>query len=413
MRTQRSPGDAAKLAVTAGGEEILSPRLSELEQRLFDQIHDGRFGRFSLLQAGLIAGGVDRDDELRRYCQRFDTFVESLRRSGKVRGTPRQRAQAVFAFLHQSILRGGYNLQASDLRQAFDHGRFNCVTASLLLNCLAERFELKAVGLEIPGHAMSRLELPEETLDIETTCPRWFALIEQPTRHPAECCFVPGAACPAADSISAGDPTAKWERRRQAQGRSGPRNRLARRAAQQRGALRQVSEVELVATIYYNRGVDLLAEKRFADAAAANAKAVRLDPENATAKGNFLATINNWAIDLGTSGEYEKAAELLRLGLATDPSYDAFRSNYVQLFRQWSEHLCRRGRYDDAVRLLTQAAKEQPGEKFFREAAIEVLRRWAETQMVSAPEAQDRAPGGSAARHQILTFPFDKPPNLT
>ena len=61
-----------------------------------------------------------------------------MRGSGKVRGTPRQRAEAVFAFLHQSILRGGYDLQASDLRQAFDHGRFNCVTASLLFNCLAE-----------------------------------------------------------------------------------------------------------------------------------------------------------------------------------------------------------------------------------------------------------------------------------
>ena len=329
-----------------------------------------------MLQAGLIAGGIDRDDELGRYCQQFDTLVEALRRSGKVRGTPRQRAQAVFTFLHQSILHGGYNLQASDLRQAFDRGRFNCVTASLLLNCLAERFELKAVGLEIPGHAMSRLELPEETLDIETTCPRWFTLIEQPTRHPAECCFVPGAGCPAADSLSAGDPT-QVGKETKAQAEAAEKS-LARRAAQQRRALRQVSEVELVATIYYNRGVDLLAEKRFADAAAANAKAVRLDPGNATAKGNFLATINNWAIDLGTSGEYEKAAELLRLGLATDPSYDAFRTNYVQLFRQWSEHLCRHGHYDDAVRLLNQAAKEQPGEKFFREAAIEVLRRWAE-----------------------------------
>ena len=188
LRSACAASDAAQSAVTPGREEILSPRLSDLEQRLFDQIHDGRFGEFSLLEAGLIAGGVDRDDELRRYRKRFDALVESLRRSGKVRGTPRERAQAVFAFLHQSILRGGYNLQASDLRQAFDHGRFNCVTASLLFNCLAERFELKAVGLEIPGHAMSRLELPEETLDIETTCPRWFA--DRPAdaaipRHPA------------------------------------------------------------------------------------------------------------------------------------------------------------------------------------------------------------------------------------
>jgi tetratricopeptide (TPR) repeat protein len=361
---KRVASDAAKRAVTAaaaGREEILSPHLSELEQRLFDQIHDGRFGHFSLLQAGLIAGGVERWDELDRYCKHFDALVESLRRSGKVRGTPRERAQALFAFLHQAILRGGYSLQASDLRQALDCGRFNCVTASLLFNCLADRFELKAVGLEIPGHAMSRLELPEETLDIETTCPRWFTRIDWSSEKPPTQVGNPAQAEP--------QTTVRAEV---------ARNSLARTAASDQRLLRQVSEVELVATIYYNRGVDLLAERRFADAAAANAKAVRLDPENATAKGNFLATINNWAIDLGTAGEYARAAELLRLGLAADANYEPFHSNYVQLFRQWSEDLCRRGRYADAVRLLTQAAQEQPGERFFREATIEALRRWAE-----------------------------------
>ncbi len=78
--------DAAMRAVVAadGCEEILSPRLSELEGRLFAQIHDGRFGHFSLLEAGLIAGGVDSRDELRRYSARFDALVESLRGSGKV-----------------------------------------------------------------------------------------------------------------------------------------------------------------------------------------------------------------------------------------------------------------------------------------------------------------------------------------
>ncbi|MGA2256608.1 MAG: tetratricopeptide repeat protein [Thermoguttaceae bacterium] len=350
---------AAKRSVMPGCEEILSLYLSELEQRLFDQIHGGSFGEFSLLEAGFIAGGIDRHDELRRYCKRFDELVESLRRSGKVRGTPYERAQAVFAFLHQSILNGGYNLQSSDLRQAIDHGRFNCVTASVLFNCLAERFELKAVGLEIPGHAMSRLELPRETLDIETTCPRWFTLNDRAS----------AANLPLAADLTQAEHDTTVQTESAAQAR-------ARNAANDRRALRQVSEVELVATIYYNRGVDLLAEKHFADAAGANAKAVRLDPKSATAKNNFLATINNWAIDLGTSGEYEKAAELLRLGLAADPSYDAFRSNYVQLFRRWSEHLCHSGRYDDAVRLLAQAAKDRPGEKFFREATIEILRRW-------------------------------------
>ena len=122
--------------------------------------------------------------------------------------------------------------------------------------------------------------------------------------------------------------------------------------------------MELVATIYYNRGVDLLAEERFADAAAANLKAVRLDPQNATAKGNLLATINNWAIDLATSGNYEKAAALWQLGLATDPRYDAFRTNYGQLLRNealGSENLSQRsavhhqhGSRDIAARLACQ-----------------------------------------------------------
>ena len=350
---------AAPHGTSSISAEILAPRLSALERDLFDQIHDGRFGKFSLLQAGLIAGGVDSRNELQTYCKRFDQLVQSLRQSGDVRGTPRERAQAVLVFLHQTVLQGGYNLQASDLRQALDHGRFNCVTASLLFNCLAQRFGLKAVGLEIPGHAMSRLELPQETLDIETTCPRWFTRIEKRNGE-----SVPPSGGPVPTEHEAAVRAELADRAPIRDAARGPQ------------PLRQISEVELVATIYYNLGVDRLAEKRFADAAAANAKAVRLDPENATAKGNFLATINNWAIDLCRSGEYEKAAELLRLGLATDSRYEAFRSNYVQLFRQWSDHLCRSGRYDEAARLLARAAQEQPDEKFFHEAAIELLRRW-------------------------------------
>ena len=42
---------------------------------------------------------------------------------------------------------------------------------------------------------------------------------------------------------------------------------------------RQVSPIQLAAMIYYNRGVDLLGEKRFAEAARANAKALRLIPK--------------------------------------------------------------------------------------------------------------------------------------
>ena len=61
--------------------------------------------------------------------------------------------------------------------------------------------------------------------------------------------------------------------------------------------------------IYYNRGVDLLAAKRFAEAADANANALRLDPQNAVARGNLLATLNNWSIALGDAGQFAEAIE--------------------------------------------------------------------------------------------------------
>ncbi len=173
---------------------------------------------------------------------------------------------------------------------------------------------------------MSRLVLPDETLDIETTCPKWFDVVQDdnPESHASP---------------------------------------------------RQITDVQLIATIYYNRGVDLLAERRFADAAAANAKAVRLDPNNATAQGNYLATINNWGIELAGTGDYAKAAELFRLGLATDSAYEAFHANLVRLYREWTAQLCRDGREEVAIALLDKAARDQPGEPYFREAAIEIMRR--------------------------------------
>jgi tetratricopeptide (TPR) repeat protein len=313
-------------AAMSAREAVLSPPLSKLEQRLFAVIHNGRFDRFSLLEAGLIAGGVDREEELRRYCRRFDALVESLRKSGTVHGTPRQQARAIFEFLHRRILSAGYSLQASDLRQAFDRGRFNCVTATLLMNCLAQRFDLQAIATQLPGHARSRLVLPDETLDIETTCPNWFDLADESK--------------PQADGLP-----------------------------------REINDVQLIATIYYNRGVDLLADRRFADAAAANAKAIRLDPNNATAKGNYLATINNWGIELATTGEYSRAAELFRLGMAADPAYEAFHANYVKLYRDWSSQLCREGQGEAAISLLHEAAQLHPDERYFHEAAVEIMRR--------------------------------------
>ncbi len=317
--------------------------IGPLERRLFEDAAAGRWDEHNLLTAALLSSGVDHAESLQRYQRRVAELVNELRRSGEVAGKPLERAQAIFEFMHRRILTGGYELDCTDLSVVLCQGQFNCVSASVLFNCLAGEFGLRTCGLEIPGHAMSRLLFQDGHFDVETTCPTWFRL-----RH---------------------DPQKQAELVRQS---------LGLRPDQARSQPREVSDVELVATIYYNRGIDLLSQKRFAEAAAANAKALRLDPGSVTARGNLLATLNNWAIDLATAGDYPRAAGLLARGMQLDSGYETFRANFVHVHYQWIEDLCRRRRFQDALDLLATAAQALPADPYFKQAKLDIYRRWAQ-----------------------------------
>ena len=207
--------------------------LTTLEERLFADAAQGRLRQFSLFEAALVASGVDDPRTLKQYRRQQDEWIEALRREAAVPGAGRQQAQAIFEFLHRRVLTGGYCLECTDLRQAIDHGRFNCLSASVLFNCLAGALGLDVCGLEKPGHTMSRLRLPQGPLDIESTCPRWFQL-------------------PAASQKSC-------ETRATAPG--GNSQRTGQSATSSGDGGREVSDIEMVAMIYYNRGVRLPGRK--------------------------------------------------------------------------------------------------------------------------------------------------------
>jgi tetratricopeptide (TPR) repeat protein len=338
-------GDSPIFAARKSGQ---SPRietpLSDLEQRLFADAADGRLDDFSLLDASLIASGVDDADVLKHYRERIATWAEELRQNNRMDGPQRRQVEAIFEFIHRKILYGKYNIECTDLRHTLDEGRFNCVSATVLFNCLASELGLSCCALETPGHALSRVFLPDGPLDVETTCPRWFQLQHEPVKQ--------------AEMLE---------------------KTIGRKTTNDKAKLREISHIQLTAMIYYNRGIDFLAEKRFADATAANAKAIRLDPLNVAAQGNFLATINNWAIELGNTGHFAQAVALLRQGLVIDPHYEAFALNFVHVHHQCSQQLCKEGRYQEAVVLLNRAALEMPGREYLQHAVWEVYRRWSLT----------------------------------
>ncbi len=321
-----------------------------MEQRLFATAADGRLDELSPLAAAMIAGGVEDADSLLRYERKVVLLVEELRGSGSVAGSPREKAEAIFAFLHRRVLHGGYDLSCTDLRRVLDEGRFNCVSATVLFNHFAAAFGLDCRGLEMPGHAMSRVQLPGGAFDVETTCPGGF--------H--------GSSGPQCASAASG-------------------KTIGAAAAADRAKAREVSPVQMAAMIYYNRGVDFLSEKRFAEAAACNAKSLRLDPTNATARGNLLATINNWAIALGDSGHFAEAVELLRQGLAMDSHFEAFAQNFVHVHHQWADSLCGEGRFEEALSVLSRAATEMPRCEYLHRAQDDIRGRWAKSVAAKPP----------------------------
>ena len=287
-------------ALREGGPAALTEsNLTSLERRLFADAADSRLDEFSLLTASLVASGIDSPEVLVRYQKQLDALVAELSQTHpEMRHNP-DGVKRLFDFLHRRVLSGGYRIECTDLRTTLEQGQFNCVSASVLFQCLAERQGLDVCGLEMPGHAMSRVRLPDTTLDIETTCSAWFRLMDDPKRQ--------------AQSV---------------------RDTLGTSHGNARALAREISGIGLVAMVYYNRGVDLLAAARYADAAAANAKALRLDGDSQTARGNLLATINNWAIALGQAGQLDEAVAVLEAGLAVDPHYRPFALNYAHVCNQ-------------------------------------------------------------------------------
>ncbi|HKD35614.1 MAG TPA: tetratricopeptide repeat protein [Pirellulales bacterium] len=312
--------------------------LAPLEAQMLVDAADGKLGRFSLIDAALVASGANRET-LDLYRQKYAGLSAAAQHLAERQTTPLARARALFEFLHREILTGGYDAQSTELICPLTDGRFNCASATVLFTALAGDCGLTVHPIERPRHAMCSLAIGGEQFDIETTCPNWFELTPA-MREQAE------------------------------------RAALARDAAADRQtARREIGPAALVAVIYYNRGVDLLNEKRFAEAVSVDVRALRLDPDNETAAGNLLASINNWALALGADGRFQEAISLLNRGLAEAPDHEPFHTNLRHIYRTWIQSLAAAGRQSEALAVLADARAADPGSPIWNLWAVRLTRQ--------------------------------------
>ena len=320
---------------------IILRGIDPVERALFQDAQGGKWDHFDLFRAAMIVEGVRDIELIRAYEARLDALVARVTAASRSSGdaSPQALTRALFEAMHKEILTQSYSIDCTELSKVMKTGYFNCVSATVLFNCLAEKAGLDVCALEMPGHALSRVRLPNgASLDPETTCPTWFDLQSDKERQLAVLQRIaPAPAQP-----------------------NGVTAQNAANAAPEPLAVlptncREISPVQLAATIYYNIGVDLHAQKRYEEAVAANVKALYLDRDNEQAWTNLLAYINNWALDVASENKgqrYDVATFLLDQGVALDSTYSNFRDNYTYVFYHWIRGLALLGRFDDAQRVF-------------------------------------------------------------
>jgi hypothetical protein len=298
---------------------------ASLEERMLADAADGRLDVYTPLEAALIAGGVSEESELSRVVRSLHALADEA--PPRPDGSLRSQAQDMHDLLHGAVLTGAYNDDTADVRSTLTGGDYNCLTATILYIELCRRRGLAAFAVSLPGHVYSRVESrvsgSAESVDVQTTYRDWFR------------------------SASV------WET--------------------QKPAGRCLKPTELIAKLYYNRGVRRHRQQRYAESVASLRTACSLDAEDAAARDNLLAAINNWALAECAAGRYRRAGELLAEGIRADATFKAFAENDVYVAGRWADSLCGQHDYRGALQVLQAAQSRHPDDTLL-ERAIESVR---------------------------------------
>jgi len=321
--------------------------ISPLEKRVLNDAADGKWDHFDLLSASLIVEGCD-SAKIAGYEEQLDRIANVIREKAQknpsIKENKEELTKAIFETLHTELLTGTYNIENTNPAVSFETGNYNCVSATVLFNSLAKKSGLEVCGLELSGHVLSRAKYGNYFVDLETTCPNWFSLKSTKEKQLATQSRIAGGAT---------QTVAKPQTAGKTDEQLVPVSRKTR----------EITDVQLVAAIYYNQGYDHWQANRLPEAAVATAKALLLDPENENAWGNLIGAIHN--IALGFSIEQKKhniAAGLLDQIELIDPNFKDLKSNQYYVYSPWIKELVSAGQIDDAKIVYDYAAKRLPNE---------------------------------------------------
>jgi tetratricopeptide (TPR) repeat protein len=159
------------IASSCASERVTAPRRDQLPAPVVD------IGELDLPELALVVSGFEGHRDIRVARARFEKAVQTIVEDASLAPDPETRARTLLALLHRRLLTS-YDARATTLAELLDKGKFNCLSASIIYNLLAERLGLGTAGQLLPTHARSIVRIPkgdgEASIVVETTSPRGF-----------------------------------------------------------------------------------------------------------------------------------------------------------------------------------------------------------------------------------------------
>jgi hypothetical protein len=135
---------------------------------LEEDIRDGYLDDYSKIEAAFILSGVIHPDSLTRYHNWYNQILNKIKSFSFDVNDPVGSAQTVFIYLHNSWLEE-YALESTTLADIARSKEYNCVAATILYNLICEDLGWNCEAFETPTHVYTILNNFQQKIIVENT----------------------------------------------------------------------------------------------------------------------------------------------------------------------------------------------------------------------------------------------------
>ena len=305
---------------------------SNLEKDFFRDLDKGTLSSHDFYDAFLIASGITDPAEFASRKNRLVNIREkAVQELGSVKDE-NQKAKNLLLWLHDNVLRK-YVSSATLASDILDKGQYNCLSASILYAVLANDIGLDVKGVIVKDHAFCMLESSDGETDIETTIRYGFS--------------------PGTEEIQQLKEVTHYI--------YVPKKEYARR--------RTVTILQLIGAMYSNlAGAVNRAEGEeekidCTDSLPKYKKGYYFDQGSIVFKTDIEACLNNMAIKLLETKEFEQVYVYIRQAKAFDPSNEDFKNLEKKMFSERADAEIKNGNFEKGVSYVRSALIIYPSDE--------------------------------------------------